>query len=175
MTGRPKRDSAIDERILHLADQGWSRQDIANDIGHKTVTTVGQVIRQRERDEIEARNAKIIGLVNQGHSNRTAAERLGITKNTVAGVMYRHGHLLSKEGKSGREERNPSKRTLKDQGTSGLIPPEKTCQWPLWGNEDYRDPKFGKFCGNKCKRGKSYCPMHHRIAVKGTVKVEDLR
>lgn len=39
--------------------------------------------------ELKERNAKIMALVNNGHTYQQAADAVGVTRNTVAGVVYR--------------------------------------------------------------------------------------
>ena len=52
--------------------------------------------------------------------------------------------------------------TVTDHGTANIIPlcpapPAKTCQW-LHG-----EPRERNFCGERVKRGSSYCAEHHAV------------
>lgn len=44
--------------------------------------------------ELKERNAKIMALVNSGHTYQQAADSVGVTRNTVAGVVYRERRVV---------------------------------------------------------------------------------
>lgn len=44
--------------------------------------------------ELKERNAKIMALVNSGSTYQQAADAVGVTRNTVAGVVYRERRAL---------------------------------------------------------------------------------
>ena len=127
------------------------------------------------------RNRKILDLIEQDKTNaEVVAAMSGLTLGAVAGVIHRHGHLLSKIAKLQRKSRhNPNVKPLPADADNvdriGTIlglssgPPPKTCQWPLGhpGQDGFR------FCGGKVVPGKPYCAAHCEVAYRKPSDAEE--
>lgn len=59
----------------------------------------------------------------------------------------------------------PSATELKCEAVEPPTPGPRTCQWPSWTDaEDPPDPP--RFCGERAKPGRSYCPEHMARATR---------
>lgn len=112
-----------------------------------------------------------------GATNQQVANKLGLTRNTVIGIAYRHGDASRRRTKAqaNKERRvrerlaerlekgprppkpvRPLKATIKPVKPGGIALEDLTatsCRWPITENTPHR------FCGCKATDG-PYCPEH---------------
>lgn len=110
---RRRQNDARNQKILALHHQGLTQQAIAAELGMKSYTAVGQVIRdaglcryreQRERDGIN--DERIAQLKAQGCTYRQIADTLGIEKlSAVYAALKRKGLVVPLNAKRAQPEK----------------------------------------------------------------------
>lgn len=128
----------------------------------------------------EDRNKLIIETAegNPHLSVQQVADRVGVTKALVSGVLFRanrnkvfdRAKWIAARGvngveapKPGRPKKNAPRPKVVPMKTNAPVSMRQTCCWPMWADgEDV--PKTKRFCEKPALIGKRYCPEHAAIA-----------
>ena len=101
------------------------------------------------------RNREIVRQRAAGKTYDAIAAKLGLTRNTVAGVCARAGRIGNR---TGRQDSDGTLGISRAIGFDGGSVGGTGCRFPLW---DHVEPPTGKFCGKRvAEPGKPYCKTH---------------
>ena len=127
--------------------------------------------------------------VEAGRTYSEIAADIGVSRNVVAGIVYRHAKDVQRpEGTATRRKRSdrPTRKPKIDRPPTPPRPPRirmpvaapvedtpiecrvipfvvaEGCRWPLWSADDPLETK--SVCGARCAEGHPYCAGHDRLA-----------
>lgn len=157
MASMPKLDYA---EIRRLHGEGLTNTEIADAVG-ANYNHIGVLVRRwgltsnRHPRRSDAGNgstksalSQIVAAIEGGASYVEAGALVGVTKNAVAGVLYRNG--------------GQRKELARHVPIWDRLPAEtRGCRFPAWAHNAHPTHEY---CGADRKDGLSYCPAHARIA-----------
>lgn len=131
--------------------------------------------------------------VRDGRTYSEIAADLDISRNAVAGAVYRHAKDVQRPEGTATRRRNAGRRPSKPKAVKPPTPPRPPrvakakplpvepapiecrvipfvvasgCRWPLWSADDPLETK--SVCGARCSDGNPYCAGHFRLAHRDT-------